>query len=237
MFTYKNIKASDMGLRVLNDVLFTSPERDTELIQVPGRDGDLVMSHDRYHSVIRSIPCRLEAHLGNVEKLINDINNWLVNSDGFHEFLWHNDPDFIYKAKIEGHIESQRMLTRFAHTVIEFRLHPIKYHRLSLREREIENGAVVVNALPLDAKPIIRIVGGGDVTVQLGDQQIILTALPDGCIIDSETQTITDLNQTTTLFTHMRSYPFPKLKPGNNKLTWTAEHIRVFLTPRLGALV
>lgn len=237
MFTYKKIKASDMGLRVLNNVVFSSPERDVELVQIPGRDGDLIIDNGRYESVIRSIPCRLESNKNDVEVLIDRINNWLINSDGFNEFLWHNDPDYVYQAKIEGQVESQRVLSRFAETIIDFRLHPVKHLRSSLREREIVNGLVVVNTLALSAKPIIRVVGTGDVTLQIGDQQVELTELPGGCIIDSERQTITNLHSSETLFSNMRSYPFPKLVPGNNAITWTGNDIKVFITPRLGALV
>jgi len=237
MFTYKKIKASDMNLRVLNQIGFTSPMRDIELINVPGRDGELIMDNGRYHSVVRSIPCRIEARRDNIEQLMNRIHNWLGTDHKYHDFLWHNDLDFVYKAKIEGQIESQRVLSRLSLIDINLRIHPIKYLRSSLREREIKNGSVIVNTQALEAKPMIRIVGSGNITLQIGDQRVILENLPEGCIIDSETQTITNLAQTTTLFSHMRSYPFPKLISGNNKLTWNANHMQVFIAPRLGALV
>jgi len=39
------------------------------------------MDNGRYASVIRSVPCRLEAPAGmDVEQLINGINNWLTNT-------------------------------------------------------------------------------------------------------------------------------------------------------------
>jgi predicted phage tail component-like protein len=113
MFTYKGIRSKEMHLRVLNDITFTSPIRDVNVIQVPGRDGDLIMDNGRFESVTRSIPCRLEAPQGaNVEVLISRINNWLINDARFHPFTWENDPEFRYLARVEGDVASHRVLSR-----------------------------------------------------------------------------------------------------------------------------
>ena len=236
MFTYKGKSSKDMHLRVLNDVTFTSPTRDVNVIQVPGRDGDIVMDNGRYSSVTRTIPCRLEVPEGiHVEQLKSDINNWLIDDGRFHEFSWENDPNFKYLARVEGDVSSRRMLSRLGRTAIDFRMHPIKYLRSSLTEQAVPSGTNVQNQFNIDAKPIIRIVGGGDMTVNVGGRPLVLQGISGGCLIDSENQTITDLAGRVTLFERMRS-PFPVLEPGNNSVTFTG-NIQVFVTPRLGALV
>jgi len=237
MFTYKGIKSKDMHLRVLNDVSFASPTRDVNLIQVPGRDGDLIMDNGRYNSVIRSIPCRLVAPShANVENLISQINSWLISDVSFHEFEWHNDPDFEYLAKVEGAVISQRILSKFGTTDIDFRLHPIKYLKSSLSERQITSGTNIPNQFSVEAKPIIRIIGSGDITINIGGRALVLRGIGGGCIIDSEAQTITDLQGRVTLFERLYS-PFPVLRPGNNMITFARNDIQVLITPRLGALV
>jgi len=237
MFTYKGIRSKDMHLRVLNDVSFAAPTRDANMIQVPGRDGDLVIDNGRYNSVIRSIPCRLEApnHM-NVENLISQINNWLVSDTKFHEFEWENDPDFMYQATIEGDVISQRVLSRYGKTAIDFRLHPIKYLRSTLTPRQITTGTSIFNQFSIEAKPLIRIIGSGNITINIGGRPLVLERIGNGCIIDSETQTITDLQGRLTLFEYMCS-PFPVLEAGNNQITFTRNDIQVHITPRLGALV
>jgi len=240
MFTYKDKKSIEMHLRVLNDVSFASPSRDVSVIQVPGRDGDLIMDNGRFNSVIRSIPCRLEAPEGtDVETLISDINNWLMDDGQLHEFSWDHDPDFKYLARVEGDVVSQRILSRFGNTTIDFKLHPIKYLRSSLVERQLTQGINVENPFNVDAKPIIRIVrtgsGESDVTIHIGGRPVVLRGLASGCIIDSATQTITNLNGTVTMFSQMRS-PFPVLRPGDNHISFPAG-VQVHITPRLGRLV
>jgi len=236
MFTYKGRRSSDMHLRVLNDVQFTSPSRDVNLIQVPGRDGDLVMDNGRFESVIRTIPCRLEAPANrNVEELIMDVNNWLIDDGNFHEFTWDNDPGFRYLARVEGDVMSQRMLSSFGRTAIDFRLHPVKYLVSSLEERPVMNGTSIENRFSMDAKPVIRIVGSGNIRLMIGGRELLLEGIDGGCIVNSETQTITSLDGQRVLFSHMFS-PFPVLRPGNNVMTFPS-NVQVFVAPRLGALV
>lgn len=238
MFIYKGKNSNNMGLRVLNDLLFTSPERDVNLIQVPGRNGDLVVDNGRFNSVVRSIPCRLDAPNGvDIEQAINDINNWLVDDGGFHEFEWNNDPDFVYQAKVDGGVISSRLLSRLGQTEIDFRMHPIKYLKSSMTERPVSHGENIINRFAIDANPIIRIVriGDGDITFNVGGRPVDLRQIADGCVLDSETQTITDITGRVTLFELMYS-GFPILKPGNNTITFS-NNIQVFITPRLGALL
>jgi len=237
MFTYKGISAKDMHLRVLNNMSFSSPTRDINMIQVPGRDGDLVMDNGRFNSVIRSIPCRVEVPNGvDVEKAINNINNWLIDDGCLHEFEWDGDSEYGYLARVSDDVVSHRLLSRLGTTTIDFRLHPIKYLRSSLIARSVVDGESIMNRFAINAKPILRVEGEGNITIDIGGRPLILERIGNGgCIIDSEAQTITDLAGTITLFERMRS-PFPILKPGNNTITITG-NAQISIAPRFGVLV
>jgi len=240
MFSFKGIKAQDMNLRILNDITFESPNRSTTIIQIPGRNGSLIMDNGRYEDITRSIPCRLEAPRNrDVEELISRIHNWLGKDIGYHEFLWHKDPDYVYRARAENGAVSGRKLSRLANTLIDFRIHPIKYIKSSMIEREVDHGTIIVNDVEMEANPVIRIVGTGLVWLRIGGSNITINIPNDaeGCIIDSENRTITSLDKQTPLFRNT-SGTFPTLDLGNNPVTWESiNEIQVFITPRLGVLV
>ena len=240
MFNYKGISAKKMGLRVLNDITFDAPKRSTILIDVPGRNGNLVMDNGRYEDVVRSIPCRLEApKKRDVEKLISKIHNWLGQEVGYHEFLWHKDPDHIYLAMVENGAMSSRRLSQLAQTLIDFSIYPIKYIKSSMIEREVDNGTIIVNDAEMKANPIIRIVGVGLIRLTIGENNITIN-IPtetEGCIINSENRTITSLDKQIPLFRNTTG-TFPVLDLGNNTLIWeSANEVQVFVTPRLGVLI
>lgn len=236
-FTYKGINAKEMHLHILNELEFESTTRDIELVTVPGRDGDLIVDHGRYESVIRKFPCRLMIpDKANLEDAMSKIHQWLIVDTGSHDLLLDHEPDFIYRAMVDNTVTTNRILSHLGKAVISFRLHPIKFLRSALIERQITSGTNITNPYGIEAKPVLRIIGNGNITINIGDRALILQGIAGGCIVDSETQTITSLDRRITLFERMFS-PFPVLRPGNNQVTFSGEDIQVFIAPRLGALV
>ena len=236
-FTYKNINSRDMHLYVLSQLEFSSPERDVESVSIPGRDGDLMMDNGRYKSVIHKIPCHLKVAIDDdLEGALSRIHQWLVADAGSHDLLFDHDLDFIYRASIDNAVTTSRILSHFGRVVINFRIHPVKYLQKSLVESKVLNGVNVENPFQVIAKPILRIVGNGDITINIGGKSLVLRGIASGCIIDSETQTITSLDRRVTLFERMYS-PFPELQAGRNMITFSRNDIQVYITPRLGALV
>ena len=235
MFTYKNKNSKNFGLRVLNEVTFTSPVRDVSLIQVPGRDGDLVRDNGRFNSVIKRMPCRLEVSDDGIEQAISRVNNWLIDDGRFHEFEWEGDPEFLYRARIHGDVSTARFLSRFGKTMIDFSFHPVKYLKSSLGFRQVSSGDNVRNEFNIDAKPRLRVLGNGDVTIHINGRPLVLRGISGGCLIDSESMSITDLEGQYPWFERMFS-PFPVLTSGDNLITF-GSNVSVFIEPRLGALV
>ena len=186
MFTYKGKNATEMHLRVLNNVSFSSPTRDVNSIQVPGRDGDLMMDNGRFNSVIRSVPCRVEVPNGvDIEQAINNINNWLIDDGRFHEFEWDSDSEFRYLARVNGDVVTRRLLSRLGNTTIDFRLHPIKYLKSSFVDFLVNSGDNVTNHFSVEAKPELYIVGSGNITINIDGRPLILTGISNGgCIIN-----------------------------------------------------
>jgi len=119
--------------------------------------------------------------------------------------------------------------------VANFRLHPIKYHRNQLIERQINTGHVVDNPTSVPAKPRFRIVGTGNVTLNIGSQRLELASIQNGITVDCEDMTVVMQNGATA-FSHMRTLEFPTLPPGRTAITWTG-NFRVYIIPRLGALI
>ena len=206
------------------------------MVTVPGRDGELIMDKGRYETVVRKFPCRLLIpNNGDLEAHISQMHQWLVDEEGLHDLLLDPEPDFVYHARIDNGVTTTQILSHLGKVVIHFRLHPIKYLATGLREVPVTPGTNLSHPFGVNAQPIIRIVGGGNMTLNIGGRPLVLQGIAGGCLIDSQTQTITSLEGRITLFDRMYS-PFPVLRPGNNVITFP-NHIQVFITPRWGALV
>ena len=227
-----------MHLKIEGNLTFTAPSRDIEFIEVQGRNGDIPIDNGRYRSVNQSLPCRLVLPKDqNIEMATTKIHDWLSTDPNYHDFIWKGDPDFTYRALVYEEYETQRVLHQYGRTLLKFRFHPIKYLTESLIERPISNEEIIQNPYQIEANPIIRLVGSGNMLIQIGDQQLDLRNVDRGITVDSETQTVTSFNGQFTEFDKMFSYPFPALKPGENIITFSNNVEEIYLIPRLGALI
>ena len=236
MFTYKGKSSEEMHLVIVDEVPMLGATRDAELIEVPGRSGDLVLDKGRFRSVVHSLDCRVIAqNASTMRETVRAIHNWLLSDAQFHEFEWKNDPDYLYFAKVEGSVETNRVIETFGNSRIDFRFQPIKLLKSGLVEREVTSGSQLTNPFDLAANPTVRIVGSGDMTLQIGESRVVLRGISGGCIIDTENQMITSLDGTRMLFTQMRSL-FPVLGAGRNTITFPSG-LRMFVAPRWGCLL
>ena len=225
MFKFKGKRSDDMHLTIENKLNFTSSERDIDFITIPGRNGMLAIDNKRYTQVQRSIPCILNLPSGmNVEHVATNINNWLNVDHQFHDFEWIGDPDFVYKAMFHQRFTLNRMIENYGRVVLNFTMHPIKYLKTGLVERTISSGTNIYNPLSLPSKPIIKIVGQGDINLRINDQEIILRRVEmGGVLIDSENQTITTLDGNRSQVQSLHSYPFPVLEVGANVIEFEVD--------------
>lgn len=235
MFAYKNKTSKEMGLVVAQDVVLSSPTRVVESVSIDGRDGSLTIDRGRYDDVEWNIPVII-LNDKDIEQRVTGITDWLLTDVKYHDFLWDSDLDFVYRAMCHQQYNINRLLRTVGKAVINFRMHPIKFIRSSLIERQILNNANIQNPYNINAKPKLRIVGSGDITIRIQNTNLILRGIAGGCIVDSETQTITSLDGRITLFDRMYSYPFPELIPGNNNIT-VPNGVQLHMVPRLGALI
>jgi len=132
MFTYKGIRSDAMHLQIENNLRFTAPRRNVDLINVPGRDGELLLDQGRFEPVNQQIPCRMVLPTGqNVEQAASRIHNWLSTDVGYHDFTWSGDPDFVYKAMVNEGFNTQRVMEKYGRTVLKFRFRRIKRFKAS----------------------------------------------------------------------------------------------------------
>jgi len=242
MFEFKGKRSDEMHLTIENNVGFASPERDLEFITIPGRDGDLIIDNKRYAPVNRTIPCVLRFTKGkNVEEVASKIGNWLNVDHKYHDFFWSEDPDFVYKAMYYQSFNLQRVIRDYGRLVLNFKMHPIKYLKSGLVERSVANGENIYNPLALPSKPIIRIVGHGNMKLKINDQEVVLSRVEEGVMIDSENQTVTSLDGRWNRSRDLVTYPFPVLEVGANVITFEADTSSriesVRMIPRFGELI
>ena len=240
-FKYKGINSLSKYLRIKNSIIFPSPEADIELIEVLGRDGELVIDNKRLKGV--SFPIEMKLSIPkDVDKTVSDvateISNWLKGDIGWYPLEFSGSPNYVYTAMVYEQFNISERLKNRGHVTINFRLKPYK----TLRGQEVEtltNGETLTNEGLRSSKPLIRIDGSGDITLQNnGKDWLKLVDVVDYVNVDSEAMLVYRevSNPQNKKFNATLEPMFPILHEGDNTITWTGNVDSVKIETRWGSI-
>lgn len=224
----------DFFLHIESDMTYNSPSRKSELVSVPGVDGELdigdgtLSNGKKSYAFVISIPDDVEK-----EELFTSISNWLKQDNGWHELEDRDEPDYIYTAKYVEEYDVQSLVRNYGRFTITFTVKPYKFLRSGLAP--LDNPASLFNQTVRNARPKITIKGTGNITLKIGSEELKLKNVEDGVIIDSLYQTATDLAGNKSVWDKVLTYPLPVIKPGNQDITITGGTFSI--VPRFEVIV
>lgn len=236
-FEYKGINSLDMGLRIVNNIHFPSPEADIEFIEVLGRDGELAVDNQRLKGVKFPIPVRLKPNIS-VNNAATMISEWLKSDISWHPLRFSGSPEHEYIAICYEQFDIQETLKQYGKTVITFRLKPYK-RRTDTRIVALASGDRIFNPEKRISKPLIYIEGNGDITFKNnGSDWLILRGVDGSITVDSEVMSVykgdrPQFGKMVSTLTPM----FPVFQPGGNKITWSGNITKLEIDPRWEAIV
>lgn len=96
-FIFNGQSSLELGIKIISKNIYSSGKRDLSLVSIPGRDGDLVNSNNRFANTTVSYTCFLPAK--SIEELTTKVRNvkkWLFSEmDSYHKLTDSYDPDFF----------------------------------------------------------------------------------------------------------------------------------------------
>ena len=101
---YNGRDFSDFGVHVDESKAFGSPEKDYELIEVVGRNGNLSIYNDRFKDIVLSFPCFIRS--GFIEKYRN-LLAYLNSLNGYQRLETEKEPNHFRKALFTGSVDVQ----------------------------------------------------------------------------------------------------------------------------------
>lgn len=237
-FEYKGINSLDMHLRIVNDVSFASPEADIELVEIMGKDGDLIVDNQRLKSVPMSFPVQLRLPDGlDVNEASTRISNWLKSDIGWHTLRFSGSDKYEYTAVCYEQFDTVEILKRYGKLVITFTLKPFK-RLIGGNTHVLSSGDILYNPEKRVSKPLIHIEGSGNIDIlNNGNPWLSLRSVDGHITIDSEMMAVYKGNRNA--FNKMVGLirpMFPLLHEGENKLTWTGNVTKISVKPRWEAI-
>lgn len=238
MFKYRGESSRNFYLKVGEGRILHSAEQDIQTKEVAGVDGELLIDNKRLKSVPLTIPCEIVLPENkSLEEISQEISNWLRGDVGWNDLELGNDPKYIRRAIHFEQYDIEKVFRHYGRSVLNFKCKPIKYLKSSLAEIVITNNQIIENTENTNSKPLIKIVGSGDITLTIGTKKLLLVGVDRGVIIDCDSESIRTHDGLRPAWGNMIDAEFPVIEQGKQKITWTGSVTQVKMVPRLGAKI
>ena len=224
-FEWNGTRCTEYGIYVSEQPSVTIPQERSTQTKIPGRPGTLTTleGEDVYDEMTLTATCFIRD-----PALISSIAGWLK---GGGKVTFANRPGVFYHARIANQIPFEKILRGNPHCsfAVNFRCSPPFWYASDVEDVEITTSSyVLVNPGSVYSEPIIQVFGSGDITLIINDSFIELEGIEGSITLNSVIQ---ETYQGETLLNEKMEGEFPRLKPGNNLISWTGSVSRLVVTP------
>ena len=209
-FEFNGHKSSEYGLVVNGVNIFNAPSRVVNKINIPYRNGDLLIDTGVYSNIMVSY------NIGLTDPTrIPDITGWLLNTSGYATLkdTWHSG-EYRMASYYNDLNYQMSMLYRYGEATISFDCKPQRYLNSGDTTYTISTSTTLSNPTAFASSPKISVTGNGTFTVN-GYSVTVTDNASDSITIDCERMQCyrgtTNMNASVTL-----ASGFPQLKTGNN---------------------
>ena len=212
--TFNGVPFSNFNTFYDGSQLFEIPAKSVEFYQIPGKNGDLSISNDRYENITLKVNCFIRENF--IENFSNLIN-YLSSQSGYGRLEYSQEPTIFRNAEfVNAVVPETGTYIRYGTFTLEFNCKPQKWLKEGEIDRRVTSTRVITNPTLFASKPLIKVTGTGSMTIN--GTPMTLQNNTGATYIDCE---IEDCYEGTINRNNDLLVPngFPVLSPGSNSLS------------------
>lgn len=170
-FTFGGVTSTDYGVQISGESVFSSPEREYDFVQIPGRNGDLTIDRGRYSNIEVTYPGFIvDSFTSNIEGL----RSALGSKRGYQRLTDTYHPDEYRLGVFTGGVNPEPILSNTAAEFnISFNCKPQRFLTSGEGAQTFSASGTITNPTQFEARPLVVVNGLG--SVGIGDVTITLT--------------------------------------------------------------
>lgn len=229
--TIGGTSSADFGIWINGDGLFDSSSPDVSVTSVPGRNGDLLYSNNRFKNYTVTIPCYMRK---NFQTRFADFRSFLFSDVGYRRLEDSYHPTMFRLGRITGTVNPSQILWGDNGGAFDINFDCKPQHFLKSGETAITvNGsATISNPTNFESKPLLKVIGYGTITIGSETIEIDENTLPymmiDCEIMDCYYGQVTNANGYVTV----SGDEFPVLPSGDTVISYDGSITSLEVTPR-----
>lgn len=196
-FTFDGTNSRTYGVYITGQGVFNAPERNVEMVEIPGRNGAYALDKGNFNNIEITYPAGIFADTeADFATAVSDLRNFLCFKEGYVRLEDdYNSGEYrlaIYKSGLE--VEHDGLIN--GEFEITFECKPQRFLTSGETAVAVASGGTLTNPTLFPSRPQLQIWGYGNFTVNGEALEIISTAI--GTVILAEAETYS-LNTTQTI--------------------------------------
>ena len=218
--TLDGVDSRTFGLYINGVDTFGAPAREVSTIQIPGRNGDLIVKADRLQNYDLTYSAfiyrNFNANIAALRAFLLSKSSYFRLEDTYH-------PDeyrmAFYRGPFTPSVTQRLNAAKFD---LVFNVKPQRFLKSGETEITIYSQEVLTNPTRFTARPLIRFSGSGTITI--GSTTVTITNNSRDIYIDCDTMDCYDYYRSSrNSNVSISGTDFPKLVPGRTQVTYTTE--------------
>lgn len=230
ILTFDGKNMADFGVHISGEDTWKKPAADYEQVSIPGKNGDLLFSNNRYKNVEIKYPCGI---IKDFDRDFSAMADFLLSHTGYRRLEDSYHPDCFRMAYFSGELDpDMTRRNREGQFDLVFTAKPQRFLKKGEQVNTLTSNGSLYNPTPFDAKPLIRVYGTG----QLGVGSVTVTIRQAAVYtdLDCELEDAYKDNASNNCNGNigLSGGSFPVLKPGNTGISLGTGITKVEVTPR-----
>lgn len=164
-FTFDGESSGDYGVYITGEAVYNAPEREVEMIQIPGRNGAFALDKGRFENIEVTYPAgTFDENQGSFAEKVSDFRNMLASRRGYCRLEDEYHPDEFRKAIYKSGLEVKPVpFQRAGEFEITFDCMPQRWLKSGEAAVAITSGGSIINPTLFDSSPMLEVKGYGSI--------------------------------------------------------------------------
>lgn len=160
------INLANYGLYITGQSAFNAPQRDVELVSIPGRNGDYIIDNGRFQNIEVTYPAGLREDATAFATRVAEIRNILASRHRYVRIEDDYNPDEYREGMFVSGLEVTPACDNIAGQFdLVFNCKPQRFLKSGETKTAVASGGTITNPTAFESKPLIEFGGYGTMTV------------------------------------------------------------------------
>lgn len=161
---FDGVSSRTYGVYITGEAVYNAPERDVEMITIPGRSGSFALDNGRFENITVTYPAGIFAETeADFREAISDFRNFLCSRKGYVRLKDEYNPNEYRMAVYKSGLEVEPAMLKAGEFEITFDCKPQRWLTSGETAVSVTSGDTITNPTLFESSPLLEITGYGDI--------------------------------------------------------------------------